>query len=141
MPPLAAGPDVIVITDKSTKLCQAKYYKNGYDPSRKDLEPELRKLGAASEQTSNRDPCPATTLTLSSLHGHNKIMTRQFIVPKKPCAARKCVSTLHGDVGSECTVEYVGVEPVWFGLLSSEENSVHDDFNRHAGRSGISGWL
>jgi len=106
------------------------------------LEPELRKLGAASEQTSNRDPCPATTLTLSSLHGHNKVMTRPFIVPTTPCTeVKKCVSTLHGDVGSECTVEYVGVEPVWFGLLSSEENSVHEDFNRHVGRSAISGWL
>jgi len=102
--PLAAGPDVIVITDKSTKLCQAKYYKTGYKPSQNDLKQELRKLGAASKQPSNRDQFPATTLALSLLHGLKKDITRQFIVPTNSCAAVKCVSTLHGDVGSECMV-------------------------------------
>ena len=106
------------------------------------MKPELLKLGAASKQTSNRDPFPATNLALSSLHGLEKDITRQFIVPTKPCKeVKKYVSTLHGDVGSECTVEYVGVEPVWLGLLSPENCEVHDDFNIRAGRSGNSGWL
>ena len=85
--PLAAGPDVIVITDKSTKLCQAKFYKDGYKPSQEELKPELLKLGAASKQASNRDPLPHLTRVRIKYRGFlvHVTSTVRAVMSMSPC--------------------------------------------------------